>query len=69
MFIPTKRLITLFGCLLLSAGSATGAPPGFQSLFNGKDLTGWRGGDTFNHRTLMQMPEDERAAKIAGARG
>jgi hypothetical protein len=40
-------------------------PPGFKALFNGSDLTGWRGGDTFDHRKLMGMPPAEREAKIA----
>ncbi|HRZ99639.1 MAG TPA: DUF1080 domain-containing protein, partial [Candidatus Paceibacterota bacterium] len=40
------------------------APPGFTPLFNGKDLSGWRGGDTFDHRKLMAMPEAERAQQI-----
>jgi hypothetical protein len=39
-------------------------PAGFTPLFNGKDLTGWRGGDTFDHRKLMAMPEDKRAEQI-----
>jgi hypothetical protein len=34
-------------------------------LFNGTDLTGWRGGDTFDHRKLLEMPEDKRAEQIA----
>ena len=37
----------------------------FVSLFNGKDLTGWRGGDTFDHRKLLAMPDDKRAEQIA----
>ncbi len=41
------------------------APSGFVALYNGKDLTGWRGGDTFDHRKLMAMSETERAAQIA----
>jgi len=41
------------------------APPGFTALYNGRDLTGWRGGDTFDHRKLMAMSEAERTAKIA----
>src|SRR5256714_6064923 len=45
--------------------AANGPPPGFVALFNGKDLTGWRGGDTFDHRALLAMSESERAAKIA----
>ena len=41
------------------------APPaGFRALFNGQDLTGWRGGDTFDHRKLPAMTPDERAAQI-----
>jgi len=40
-------------------------PAGFTALYNGKDLSGWRGGDTFDHRKLLAMPEPERAAKIA----
>lgn len=40
-------------------------PAGFTALFNGKDLEGWRGGDTFDHRALLAMPSAEREAKIA----
>ena len=40
-------------------------PAGFTALYNGKDLAGWRGGDTFDHRKLLSMPEAERAAQIA----
>jgi hypothetical protein len=40
-------------------------PAGFTALFNGKDLTGWRGGTTFDHRKLLEMPAAERAAQIA----
>lgn len=48
-----------------AVGAAGSPPPGFIALFNGQDLTGWRGGDTFDHRKLLAMPEAERAAKIA----
>jgi hypothetical protein len=65
MFNQTIRLIALFGCLFCRAGLAAEPPPGFEPLFNGKNLAGWRGGATFDHRTLMQMPDAERAAKIA----
>jgi hypothetical protein len=37
----------------------------FVSLFNGKDLTGWRGGDTFDHRKLMAMTPEKRSEQIA----
>ena len=50
--------------LLASANAAT-PPPGFVSLFNGKDLTGWRGGDTFDHRKYLAMPADKRAEQDA----
>ncbi|PWU21912.1 MAG: DUF1080 domain-containing protein [Verrucomicrobia bacterium] len=39
-------------------------PPGFDALFNGRDLTGWRGGETYDHRKLLAMPEAERKAQI-----
>lgn len=48
-----------------AAVSAQAAPPpGFTALFNGKDLAGWRGGDTFDHRKLLAMADDERAARV-----
>lgn len=37
----------------------------YVSLFNGKDLTGWRGGDTFDHRKLLAMSPEDRAKQIA----
>ncbi len=48
-----------------SAAPAPLVPPGFTALFNGHDLVGWRGGDTFDHRKLLALPADERNAKIA----
>ena len=45
-------------------GAAT-PPSGFTPLFNGKDLTGWRGGDTFDHRKYLTMPDDKRAEQDA----
>ena len=60
-----KTTLTL-GAFLLTAGALLAAQPpsGFTALFNGKDLTGWRGGTTFDHRKLLEMPEAERAAQI-----
>ena len=69
IYHPSARY--LFGLLtatLLTASlqAAEVKPPkGFVALFNGKDLTGWRGGDTFDHRKWLAMPEDERAKKDA----
>jgi len=40
-------------------------PAGFTALFNGTDLTGWRGGDTFDHRKYLEMPADKRAEQDA----
>lgn len=57
-----------FGCSTSASdkGSSAAKPPaGFVALFNGQDLTGWRGGDTFDHRKLLAMSEADRAAQIA----
>jgi hypothetical protein len=48
-----------------AAQRAASPPDGFTALYNGKDLTGWRGGDTFDHRKLLAMSEADRAAQIA----
>ena len=68
-----SALPSVFAAVLLSGASpwlSTGIaqnapPPGFVALFDGKSLDGWRGGDTFDHRKLLAMPEAERAAQIA----
>ena len=39
-------------------------PSAFTALFNGRDLTGWRGGDTYDHRALLALSPEERAAQI-----
>jgi hypothetical protein len=57
-------LATLLSLLALPA-SAAAPPAGFTALFNDTDLSGWRGGDTFDHRKLLAMPADQRATKIA----
>ena len=46
---------------LASAHAQTAPPAGFTALFNGKDLTGWRGGDTFDHRKVLEAPPEIRA--------
>ena len=66
LYMQTIRLLSI-GFLLAAASSvlAQNPPPGFVALFNGKDTSGWRGGDTYDHRTWMAMPEAERKAKDA----
>ena len=62
----------LAACSQLAAGADSAAsdaampkpPEGFTALFNGKDLTGWRGGETFDHRKLLAMSPEQRAAQI-----
>ncbi len=56
---------TLLGCTVAALTRGATVPAGFTALFNGKDLTGWRGGDTVDHRALLEMSETDRAAKIA----
>ncbi len=49
----------LAGCAMSRAANSD-----FVPLFNGKDLTGWRGGDTFDHRKLLALTEEKRAEQI-----
>jgi len=59
---PSPPMRQLFLLLATAALSAAQAPPaGFTALFNGSDLTGWRGGDTADHRRLLAMPGKQRA--------
>ncbi len=50
---------------LVAAAAAATPPAGFTALFNGKDLAGWRGGDTFDHRKYLALPADQRAEQDA----
>jgi hypothetical protein len=62
-----RQLIPLAAlCSIAVTGFAANPPTGFTALFNEKDLTGWRGGETFDPRKLEAMPEAERTAKIEG---
>jgi hypothetical protein len=70
MIMPmrTSRLLLLFlalqvSVLLRAADRKATPPPGFTALFNGTDLAGWRGGDTFDHRKWLDMPAADREAK------
>jgi hypothetical protein len=66
------RTISCTGLIVLglflagaSLSRADNPPPGFTALFNGTDLSGWRGGDTFDHRKYLEMPADKRAEQDA----
>ncbi len=60
------RLTLMAPAALVVATVAAQTPPaGFTALFNGRDLSGWRGGETFDHRALLAMPAAERAARVA----
>jgi hypothetical protein len=69
MNAPLRPLLILAAALAVFAPApaalAADAPAGFTSLFNGSDLSGWRGGDTKDHRWLMSLAEAERAKTIA----
>ncbi len=52
-------------CFLAATGLAQSAPSaGFTALFNGKDLSGWRGGNTFDPVKLAAMAPEARLAQI-----
>jgi len=62
-----SRMKKMILALLMSGASmavAEAPPEGFTALFNGKDLSGWRGGSTFDHRKLQSLPEQERKAQV-----
>ena len=67
--LPSGRWCPAFLLLLTSSLLAFGAsvkpPKGFTALFNGQDLAGWRGGDTFDPRKLDAMPPEQRQAQNA----
>ena len=58
-------LLAILTTLALPVPQAVTPPPGFTALYNGRDLTGWRGGDTFDHRKYLAMPEADRAKQDA----
>jgi hypothetical protein len=62
-------LLTAFAAALICGGSgqalAQNPPPaGFVALFNGTDLTGWRGGNTYDPAKLAALPEADRLKQI-----
>ncbi len=55
----------LLACVVQPAIAVEVKPPqGFIALFNGIDLSGWRGGDTFDHRKLLAMTPEKRQEQI-----
>lgn len=56
--------------LVVTSGTVADAfkpkpPKGFIALYNGKDLDGWRGGDTQDHRKYLAMSLEARAKQDA----
>jgi hypothetical protein len=67
MNIPLLAAVMTIAIGLIAPPAWQGVQPpnGFVALYNGKDLSGWRGGDTFDHRKWLAMPEEERAKQDA----
>ncbi|HEY0944462.1 MAG TPA: DUF1080 domain-containing protein [Opitutaceae bacterium] len=59
-----RALLAAIVVVAAARGDVT-PPAGFTALYNGRDLSGWRGGDTFDHRKWLALPEAERAQKDA----
>ena len=65
IFCSHSLLCVLAFTGLVASTAAVTPPAGFTALFNGQDLAGWRGGDTFDHRKYLALPADQRAAQDA----
>jgi len=65
MNLPVFLTVTIAIAFALPAPQSVTPPKGFVALYNGKDLTGWRGGDTFDHRKYLAMSEEDRAKQDA----
>jgi len=63
-YLPVLWLATA-GATTASISAAVTPPDGFSTLYNGRDLDGWRGGDTFNPRQWENLSVAERAAREA----
>ncbi len=60
--LSSTSLLLAFG-LAVNSQAAPNPPPGYTSLFNGTDLTGWWGAETENPRVYMALPAGEFAKK------
>ncbi|MBI2497562.1 MAG: DUF1080 domain-containing protein [Opitutae bacterium] len=58
---PLTVLFLLASLAAPAAPAAVSPPAGFTALYNGRDLAGWRGGDTYDHRKWLALPAAERA--------
>ena len=62
-----SMVVAVLTSVVLCAQTAPSAPAGFTVLFNGKDLSGWRGrpggGGVFSPYVEAKFTPDERAAK------
>jgi hypothetical protein len=61
-------MVVVTGSLAVAGQNAlaeVNPPPGFVALYNGRNLDGWRGGKTFDHRRLLEMTEEERKKQVA----
>ena len=61
--VPVLTIVFLNACSQ-SAVAQNEPPTHFTALFNGKDLTGWRGGSTFDPTKLAAMSEADRTAQV-----
>ncbi|MCO6456739.1 MAG: DUF1080 domain-containing protein [Pirellulaceae bacterium] len=47
-----------------ASGAESAPPPGFQSLLNGRDLSGWHGRPHYDPRKLAAMSDEERQRQL-----
>jgi hypothetical protein len=61
--MKTIILLLLLAASAIATASATEVPAGFTSLFNGRDLSGWRGRPHLDPAKEAEGTPEERAAK------
>jgi hypothetical protein len=57
--------LAALGLVAVGANAVAQPPQGFESLFNGRDLTGWHGMPHFDPYQLAALSPEDRAAQIA----